>query len=347
LEALLARHSTPQSVARRAQIVLLLGDGLSQGEVARRVGVTRPVVAKWLKRFVESGLDGLDDAPRSGRPRTVLDEQVADIVRQTLETTPKGQTHWSQRQMAQRVGLSHQTVGRIWRAFGLKPHLVEGFRLSNDPYFVDKVHDIVGLYVAPPVHAVVLSVDEKTQLQATERAAPVVPMQPAQPERRSTEYVRHGTTNLFAALDVATGEVIGQMKHRKRAREFVEFLGFVDRHVPADLDLHLILDNINTHKAPAVKAWLLDHPRVELHFVPTYSSWLNAVEGFFALLQRRAVERGTFTSVKALEQAVMGYIEAHNKETKPFVWTKPADEILKKVRRYCERTIRLRDAASR
>jgi transposase len=284
---------------------------------------------------------GLYEEPRPGAPRKITDEQVEEIVVQTLETKPKGRTHWSTRKMAEKAGVSHTTVGRIWRSFGLQPHIVKTFKLSNDPLFIEKVRDIVGLYMNPPDHAVVFSFDEKPQIQALERAQPILPMDIGQPERQTHNYVRHGTLDLFAALNVATGEVIARSKRQHRAKDFVAFLGELDRAVEPDLQIHLILDNLSAHKAPEVKRWLLRHPRFVLHFTPTYSSWLNLVERFFGLLTEHALKRGSHTSIPSLREAIQAYVEAHNEEARPFTWTKTADEILESVKRFGQRTLQV------
>ena len=273
--------------------------------------------------------------------RKSTDEQVESIVVQTLETTPKGRTHWSTRKMAEHAGISHSTVGRIWQAHGLKPHIVRGFKLSNDPQFIAKVRDIVGLYMNPPDHALVFSFDEKPQIQALERAQPVLPMDLGMPERQTHNYIRHGTLDLFAALNVATGEVIAKTKKQHRAKDFVSFLRELDKAAEDDLEVHVILDNLSAHKAPTVKRWLVRNPRFQLHFTPTYASWLNLVERFFALLTNEALRRGSHTSIPQLRKAILDYVEVHNEEAKPFRWTKSADEILDKVREFGERTLKV------
>jgi transposase len=284
-------------------------------------------------------LDGLHDGPRPGAPRTIDDDKVEEVIVRTLESTPKGATHWSTRQMAKAVGISHDSVSRIWRAFGLKPHRSETFQLSADPLFVEKVRDVVGLYMRPPDNAVVLCVDEKSQVQALDRTQPVRPMQPGRTERRTPEYRRHGTTSLFAALDVATGNVIGKCFRRHRAVEFRKFLNLVDKEVPDDLDVHVIVDNYSTHKAPEIKPWLARHPRFHFHFIPTHSSWLNQVERWFGLLTDKQIKRGSHRSVPTLECAIYEFVEAHNEDSQPFKWVKTADEILAKIKRFCQRTL--------
>jgi transposase/transposase-like protein len=308
-------------------------------EVAHRLDTTRSTVGKWRKRFEKNRLDGLNDDPRPGAPRTISDEQVDEVVRLTLEETPANATHWSIRLMAKRVGLPPAAVQRIWNAFSLQPHRVEHFRLSNDPQFVDKVVDIVGLYMDPPAHAVVLCVDEKSQIQALERNQPVLPLQPGRPEQRSHGYTRHGTTTLFAALDVATGEVIGSIHRRHRTEEFLKFLRTIDDAVPEDLEIHLVMDNYITHKTKRAKAWLARHPRFHVHFTPTYSSWINQVERFFAILTERCIKRGVHRSTQALEQDIRNFLQMTNDEPKPFVWTKSSDHILENVRRFCDRVL--------
>lgn len=315
---------------------------MSDLAVAAKHRVNNKTVGTWRKRFVARRLEGLYDEPRVGGPRKITDEQVEAIVVQTLETTPKGRTHWSTRKMAKRAGISHSSVGRIWRAHGFKPHIVRGFKLSNDPQFIAKVRDIVGLYMNPPDHAVVFSFDEKPQIQALERAQPVLPMDLGMPERQTHNYIRHGTLDLFAALNVATGEVIARTKKRHRAKDFVSFLGELDKAVEDHLEVHVILDNLSAHKAPPVARWLVRHPRFHhLHFTPTYASWLNLVERFFALLTEEALRRGSHTSIPQLRQAILDYVRVHNEEGKPFTWSKTADEILDKIREFGERTLKV------
>jgi transposase len=339
LEKLVRRRKTAQDLALRAKVVLRCAEGATNQAVAREVGVCAHTAGKWRERFAEHRLGGLRDAPRSGAPRTVTDERVAELLVRTLETMPENATHWSTRSMAAACGLSPATVQRVWPAFGLKPHRVGSFRFSADPVFVEKVRDVVGLYLAPPDRALVLCVDEKTEIQAIERTQAVLPMRPGQAERRASDYRRHGTSSLFAALDVAVGKVIGRCYRRHRAEEFRDFLDAVDAAVPAGLEVHVVLDNASIHKAPAVKAWLLERPRYQLHFTPTASSWLNQVERFFALLTARQLKRGAHRSVEDLEAAVLAYVEHHNAEPRPFRWTKSADQILAAVGRTCERTL--------
>jgi transposase len=295
-------------------------------------------VGKWRKRFVEKRFDGLYDDPRVGAPRKISDADVEAVVVETLESTPKGRTHWSTRKMAKKAGMSHATVGRIWRTFGLKPHITKSFKLSPDPQLVEKIRDVVGLYMSPPDKAVVFSFDEKSQIQALERAQPVLPMDLGQPERHTHNYVRHGTLDLFAALNVATGEVIARCKRQHRSSDFVAFLREIDERVEPELAVHVVLDNLSAHKSPTVQRWLLRHPRFHFHFTPTYASWLNLVERFFGLLTEEALRRGSHTSVPQLRQAILDYVDVHNEEEKPFVWTKTADEILAKMRRFGLRT---------
>ena len=339
LKGFTRRHKTAQQLALRARIVLLCSDGLSNMAVAQKLDTTRETVGRWRKRFIESGLDGLHDEPRPGAPRTIPNEEVDEVVRLTLEETPTGATHWSVRLMAKRVGLTATTIHRIWQAFSLQPHRVGHFRLSNDPHFVDKVVDIVGLYMSPPAHAVVLCVDEKSQIQALERNQPILPMQPGRPEQRTHGYTRHGTTTLFAALDVATGEVIGSLHRRHRTDEFLKFLRKIEQAVPGELDIHLVLDNYVTHKTKRTRAWLARHPRFHVHFTPTYSSWLNQVERYFALITDRCIKRGVHCSTQALERDIRSFLKVTNDEPKPFVWTKSADQILENIRRFCKRVL--------
>jgi transposase len=301
------------------------------------LGINRGTVGKWRARFIEKRLDGLLDEPRPGAPRKIGDSAIEQLIARTLESTPKGATHWSTRSMAAATGMSQSAVSRIWRAFSLQPHRQETFKLSKDPLFIDKVRDIVGLYMAPPTRAVVLCVDEKSQIQALDRTQPLLPMVPGLPERRSHDYVRYGTTSLFAALDVATGKVIAEFHRRHRAEEFRKFLDTVDRNVPAELDVHLILDNLSTHKTPAIRRWFARRPRFHLHFTPTSASWINLVERWFGLLTERQLRRGTHRSTRELEKAIRDFLDIHNAAPKPFVWTKTADEILASVARFCGR----------
>jgi transposase len=339
LEAIVRRRSVGQALAQRACIVLACAEaGSTNAEIARRLGVSRPSVTTWRARFLAHRLGGLVDLPRSGAPRQVGDEQIERLIALTLESRPDNATHWSTRTMAKRAGMSQTMVSRVWRAFGLAPHRHETFKLSADPAFVDKVRDVVGLYMAPPDRALVLGVDEKPQIQAVERTAPVLPMRPGQLERVTHDSRRHGATDLFAALDVKTGTVIGACKGRHRAAEFRAFLDEVEVVVPADLDVHLVLDNAATHKTKLIHDWLLKRPRWRLHFTPTSASWLNLVEGWFALLTRQRLQRGVFASTADLEAAIHGYIAQTNAEPKPFRWTKSADAIIASVGRFCQRT---------
>lgn len=337
LGSLARRRKTAQALALRARIVLLASRGLANWEVAEELDLHAVTVGRWRKRFLESRLAGLFDEPRPGAPRRIKDEDVERVIVRTLESAPRGATHWSTRMMAERCGLSQSSVSRIWRAFGIQPHRTETFKLSTDPLFIEKVRDIVGLYLDPPERALVLCVDEKSQIQALDRTQPMLPMRPGQAERRTHDYVRHGTTTLFAALDVATGRVIGECHRRHRAIEFRKFLNKVDREVPADLEIHAIVDNYATHKTPAIQRWLKQHPRFQLHFTPTGASWLSLVERWFALLTERQIRRGVHRSTLELERAIQEYLEIHNEDPKPFLWTKTADEILDSVKRYCQR----------
>ena len=339
LQRLLRRRGVGQALAQRIRVVLTCAEpGATNLGVAKALGVSRQTVATWRRRFAEHRLEGLVDAPRSGAPRTIGDEAVERLVALTLEEAPRNATHWSTRSMARRAGMSQTAVARIWRAFGLRPHRAETFKLSSDPAFVEKVRDIVGLYLAPPERALVLCVDEKPQLQAAQGTAPAFPARPGQPERRTHDYRRHGTLDLFAALDVRAGTVIGACERRHRSIEFPTFLDRVERAVPADLEVHRVLDNLKTHKTRLIHDWLLKRPRFHLHFTPTSASWLNLVECWFALLSRRRLERGAFTSTGELEAAILAYIAETNADPKPFVWTKTADDIFASVARFCQRT---------
>jgi transposase len=339
LRSLASRRTTAQALALRARIVLSCATGERNQDVAAKLGVTPQTVGKWRGRFVSRRLDGLHDEPRPGVPRSIDDARVEAVIVATLETMPADATHWSSRAMARASGISTSSVQRIWRAFGLQPHRAETFKLSNDPLFIDKVRDIVGLYMSPPDHALVLCVDEKSQIQALDRTQPLLPLRPGQVERRTHDYKRHGTTALFAALDVATGHVLGRCYKRHRAAEFRRFLDAIDAAAPADLDIHLIMDNYATHKAPAIKAWLAKRPRYHVHFTPTYASWLNQVERWFALLTERQIKRGAHRSVVQLEAAITAFIASHNQDPKPFHWTKSADDIFQSIARFCQRTL--------
>ena len=331
------RRKTSQALALRSRIVLACAAGGTIGDVAREVGVSRNTVSKWRSRFVADRLEGLSDERRPGRPRLIGDEQVERVITTTLEETPGADTHWSTRSMASATGMSQSAISRIWRAFGLKPHAVETWKLSSDPQFVDKVRDVVGLYMSPPENALVLAVDEKSQMQAIDRTAPILPIMPTTPARMTHDYVRHGTTSLFAAFDLASGSVIAQHYRRHRHQEFLRFLKLIDNAVPQHLDLHLVLDNYATHKTPKVKEWLIRHPRFHLHFTPTSSSWLNLVERWFAELTNRKLRRSAHRSVTELEADVRKWINEWNADPKPFVWTKSADEILETLAAYCQR----------
>jgi len=332
------RPKTAQALALRARIVLACATGVSNTTVATRFGVTKQMVGKWRARFVTRRLDGLLDEPRPGAPRRITDAEVEDVVRQTLEATPRDATHWSTRAMAAHSGLSQTTIRRIWHAFALQPHRTETFKLSQDPLFIDKVRDIVGLYLAPPDKALVLCVDEKSQIQALDRSQPLLPMRPGQAERRTHDYRRHGTTSLFAALDAKTGKVLGECHRRHRSIEFRKFLDTIDGAVPPALDVHLVLDNYGTHKTALIHRWLAKRPRFHLHFTPTGASWLNLVERWFALLTEKQLRRGVHRSTRELEAAIKRYLALTNAAPKPFVWTKTADEILESVARFCRRT---------
>jgi transposase len=329
------RRKSAQALALRARIVLACAHGALNAEVATRLHVTAQTVGKWRQRFIDLRLDGLLDAPRPGQPRKISDAQVEEVIALTLECKPADATHWSTRQMAKATCLNQTAVGRIWRAFGLQPHRQETFKLSTEPLFIDTVRDIVGLYLSPPTRAVVLCVDEKSQIQALDRTQPPLPLPFGVPERRSHDYVRHGTTTLFAALDLATGEVMGQLHRRHRATEFLKFLRTIEQNVPADLDIHLVMDNYGTHKTLAVRAWFARHPRFHLHFTPTSGSWLNLVERWFALLTERQIKRGSHRSTVELERAIRDYLAAYNRNPTPFVWHKTVDQIIESVGRFC------------
>ncbi|HTU70810.1 MAG TPA: IS630 family transposase [Candidatus Baltobacteraceae bacterium] len=325
------RPKTSQRLAHRARILLQCDRGLPNDVVAERVGTSKQAVCKWRERFRLDRLQGLSDASRSGPPRQITDDRVDEVVRKTLTARPKGATHWSVREMAAETGLSRAAIHRIWQTFGLQPYRVETFKLSTDPLFVEKVRDVVGLYMAPPERAIVLCVDEKSQVQAPDRTEPIFPMRPGVPERQTHDYTRHGVTSLFAALNVATGKIIGACHRRHRHQEFLRFLRRIDAEVPKALTVHLVLDNYGTHKTPAVRRWFAAHPRFELHFTPASASWLNQVERFFGEITRRRIRRGTFTSIAALERAIMEYLNAHNAKAKPFAWTATADKIFDKI----------------
>ena len=337
LENWAKRRKTAQGLALRARIVLACADGGPNIAVAARLGVARGTVTRWRARFLAKRLDGLGDEPRPGVPRAITDAQVEEVVVRTLEEVPEGGTHWSKRELAAQVGISPTSVHRIWRAFGLQPWRTEDFKISPDPLLIDKIRGVVGLYLAPPANAVVFSVDEKPQIQALARTAPVLPMIPGVPERRSFDYVRHGTIDLFAALNIATGKVIGKLSAQHRAIDFRDFLDEIDRQTDAALAVHVICDNLSTHKAPVVQRWVLAHPRFVLHFTPTYSSWINQVERWLAELQRRCLERGVFCSLDELTTALENWIKTWNSNARPFKWTKTADQIIDRICRYCSR----------
>ena len=337
LEGWARRRTSAAGLALRSRIVLAAADGESNSDMAARMGISRTTVQRWRNRFVEQRCDGLLDEPRPGRPRVVDDARIEALITATLETTPADATHWSTRSMASHLGLSQSMVSRVWRAFGLAPHKQDSWKLSKDPLFVAKVRDIVGLYLDPPERALVLCVDEKTQIQALNRTQPVFPMLPGAPARASHDYARHGTSSLYAALDVTTGKVIGSLHARHRSQEFLAFLKKIDTEVPAELDCHLILDNASTHKTPAVARWLAAHPRFVLHFTPTSSSWLNLVERWFAELTTKRLRRGTHTSVRQLNTDIRAWIDTWNDNPRPYVWTKTADQILASIANYCTR----------
>jgi transposase len=337
LENWVKRRSTAQGLALRARIVLACAQGGSNTAVAARLGVNFKTVSRWRARFLARRLDGLTDEPRPGVPRTITDAQVEEVVVRTLEEVPAGATHWSKRELAARVGISPASVHRIWRTFGLQPWPTETFKISPDPLLIDKIRDVVGLYLAPPANAAVFSVDEKPQIQALERTAPVLPMIPGVPERRSFDYERHGTIDLFAALNIATGKVIGKLSAQHRAIDFRDFLDQIDRQTDPALAVHVICDNLSTHKAPVIQRWLLAHPRFTLHFTPTYSSWINQVERWLAELQRRCLERGVFCSLEDLTTTLEQWIKLWNESARPFKWTKTADQNIDRICRYCSR----------
>jgi len=337
LVALTKRRKTAQALALRARIVLACAQGTDNKVVAARQRITQQTVSKWRTRFVEHRLDGLLDAPRSGAPRSIDDTRIDAVIARTLESVPADATHWSTRSMARAMHVSQTAVSRIWRAFGLQPHRQETFKLSTDPLFVEKVRDIVGLYLDPPLKAMVLCVDEKSQIQALDRTQPILPLAPGIPERRTHDYMRHGTTTLFAALDIATGEVIGALHRRHRSSEFLQFLRTIEANVPPELDVHLVMDNYGTHKTPTIKAWFARHPRFQVHFTPTSASWINQVERWFATLTEKYIRRGTHRSTRQLEQAIRQYLELNNANPKPFAWAKSADDILASIERFCLR----------
>jgi len=337
LERLARRPKSAQALALRARIVLGCAESATNSAVAAQLGICGATVGKWRRRFVENGLDGLVDEPRPGAPRTISDEDVERVIALTLESSPPDATHWSTRSMGKATGMGQSAVSRIWRAFGLQPHRSETFKISADPFFIDKVRDIVGMYVDPPERALVFCVDEKSQIQALDRTQPLLPLRPGQAERRTHDYKRYGTTSLFAALNAATGELIGTCYRRHRSVEFRKFLDVIDSRVPDDFDIHLILDNYGTHKTALIHQWLIKRPRFHLHFTPTSASWLNLVERWFAELTNKQIRRGSHRSTRELEAAIMRYLETCNQDPKPFIWTKTADEILENVKRFCKR----------
>jgi transposase len=338
LERWARRPKSAQALAQRSKIVLGCAKGKPNTVVAEELGITKQTVGKWRARFLERRLDSLLDEPRPGTPRKIGDEEVERVLALTLESTPRDATHWSTRSLAAEAGLSRSTVSRIWRAFALQPHRSETFKLSKDPLFVEKVRDIAGLYLNPPDRALVLCVDEKSQIQALDRTQPLLPMRPGQIERRTHDYKRHGTTSLFAALDVKTGKVIGECHRRHRSAEFRKFLDTIDQSVPPRLDVHLILDNYGTHKTAMIRNWLAKRPRFHVHFTPTSASWINLVERWFAALTDKQIRRGTHRTVRELETAIKRYLAVTNESPRPFVWSKTADEILASIARFCQRT---------
>jgi transposase len=338
LESLAHRSRSQPLLARRARVVLACAEGLDNKAVARKLRCSLGMVGKWRSRFLSQRLEGLYDEPRPGAPRKVSDERVEQVVIQTLESTPRGQTHWSTRELAKASGLSRMTISRIWHAFGLQPHRSETFKLSPDPLLIEKVRDIVGLYMNPPDHAVVFCVDEKSQIQALDRTQPLLPLRPGQAERRTHDYKRNGTTSLFAALELKTSRVIGQLHRRHRSQEFRKFLDTIEANVPAELEVHIVLDNYGTHKTAIIRNWFAKRPRFRIHFTPTYGSWINLVERWFAEITNKRIRRGIFRSIKELEAAIREYIDIHNEDPKPFVWTRTADEILASIARFAQRT---------
>jgi putative transposase len=336
LESFVRSRSIPNGLSSRFRIILLAADGLSNIDIGKRVGLSRGSVGKWRKRYLENGLEGLHDELRTGRPRSVLDEKVAELIHKTLESQPEGATHWSTRTMAGEMGVSHMSVCRVWRTFGLKPHRRDTFKLSTDPFFVEKVRDIVGLYLDPPENALVLCVDEKSQCQALERSQPTLPLGFGYAEGYTHDYVRHGTLTLFAALEVATGGVLAQSKKRHRHQEFLQFLRHIDANVPPELDVHLIVDNYSTHKHEKVRSWFARRPRYHVHFTPTYSSWLNQVETWFGIITRKTIRRGSFRSTKELAGKIDLFVKSYNRHAKPFIWTATAESIFEKLERLCK-----------
>jgi transposase len=337
LQSLAHRARSQSALARRARVVLACAEGLASKSVAKKLRCSLGMVGKWRARFLKTRLEGLYDEPRPGAPRKITDAQVEQIVIQTLESTPRAQTHWSTRGLARATGLSRMTISRIWRAFGLQPHRTETFKLSPDPLLIEKVRDIVGLYMNPPDHALVFCVDEKSQIQALDRTQPLLPLRPGQAERRTHDYKRHGITSLFAALELKTGRVIGQLHRRHRSSEFRQFLDVIEANVPAGREVHIIMDNYGTHKTALIRKWFAKRPRFHVHFTPTYGSWINLVERWFAEITNKRIRRGAFRSVKELEAAIREYLDVHNEDPKPFVWTRTADQILASIARFAQR----------
>lgn len=337
LKSIVNSRSLPHGLVTRAQIVLMSAEGATNHDIAQKVRLSLPAVCKWRQRYLQQGLPGLHDELRPGKPRSISDEEVATLVRKTLQTKPKDGAHWSIRSIAKESKLSRPTVHRIWQAFGLQPHRQHHFKLSTDPFFVEKVRDIVGLYLNPPDKAMVLCVDEKSQIQALDRSQPLLPMGLGYVEGVTHDYIRHGTTTLFAALDIATGNVLTRCKKRHRHHEYLDFLKHVDENVPQELEIHLVVDNYSTHKHPRVKRWLAAHPRYHVHYTPTYASWLNQVETWFHLITQKAIRRGTFKSVKELKAKIEQFVKHYNVNSRPFVWTATADSILEKIKRLCQR----------
>jgi putative transposase len=336
LESYVRSRSIPSGLSTRFKIILLAADGMENKEISEKVGLSRASVGKWRRRYFENGLQGLHDELRPGRPRTVSDEKVSELINKTLKSQPEGETHWSTRTMANETGVSHMTVCRVWQTFGLKPHRTETFKLSTDPFFVEKVRDIVGLYLSPPENALVICVDEKSQCQALERSQPALPLGFGYAEGYTHDYLRHGTLTLFAALDVATGGVLAQSKKRHRHQELLQFLRHIDANVPSQLDVHVIMDNYSTHKHAKVRSWFARKPRYHLHFTPTYSSWLNQVETWFGIITRKTIRRGSFRSTKELAEKIDQFVKGYNKNSKPFVWTATAESIFEKLERLCQ-----------
>ncbi len=336
LESYVRSRSIPSGLSRRFRIILLADKGLANKEMSKNVGLSRASVGKWRKRYSEKGLEGLHDELRAGRPRSVSDEKVAELIHNTLKSRPEGETHWSTRSMAEKSGVSHMTVFRVWRTFGLKPHRSDTFKLSTDPFFVEKVRDIVGLYLNPPDNALVLCVDEKSQCQALERSQPMLPLGFGYAEGYTHDYLRHGTLTLFAALDVATGGVFAQSKKRHRHQELLQFLRHIDANVPPELDVHIIMDNYSTHKHDKVRSWFARRDRYHVHLTPTYASWLNQVETWFGIITRKTIRRGSFRSTKELKEKIDLFVRSHNQHSKPFAWTATAESIFEKLERLCK-----------